>query len=290
MEPSRVSFRIQAKNFSITCPQSKFTKEIILDHFKTFNPQYLLVAQENHQDGGIHFHALLMFDTKKNIKTSTHFDFQDEHFNIQATRNIKAWMKYIEKDGDFVESGVRPNTLTLTPRTPKRPLSQVDSNELRDYCVDHQVGFGYYKEEKAKRSKVDLTIHEDPKVGIMNMFLQALQVPTNKTIVLLGPTGCGKTTWAKKHALKPTLMVSHIESLKQFNKEIHKSIIFDDMSFTHWGRESQIHIVDEFDNREIHGRYSNVILPAGLQKIFTCNVYPFVTDEAIERRIKLINC
>lgn len=290
MEPRPKSFRIQGHNFSITCPQSNSTKEQLLDHFKTLGAEYILVAQEQHEDGGTHFHALVNFKQKKNIKSSNYFDYNNEHFNIQSTRNIKAWTKYIEKDGNFIESGVRPKQLTLTPLNPKRPLSQVGSDELRDYCVDNHIGYGYYLEEKTNRKKIDLSIYDEPQIGIMNMFLQALQVPDNLTIVLLGQTGCGKTSWAKQNCTKPGLLVRHIDGLKQFDREKHKSIIFDDMDFQHWPRTAQIHLVDQHDTSQINVKHSTATIPANIQKIFTCNIYPFAEDDAIKRRIKLINC
>lgn len=285
-----MSFRIQAKNFSITCPQSSINAEELMEHWKTFQPEYVLQAKELHEDGGIHYHVLLMLPRAKNLKDPKFFDYGGEHFNIQSTKNLSAWKQYIEKDGDLLKYGTEPKCLQVKKKVELMPLSQVPLNELFDYCVANRIGYGYYNEIRKKRSRVDLTIEEDPNVGTMNMFLMALQVPTDMVIVLLGQTGCGKTTWAKKHALKPSLLVSHIESLKQYDPTRHKSIIFDDMSFKHWPRENQIHIADSYDPREIHGRYTNVILPANLQKIFTCNEYPFEEDAAIARRIKLINC
>jgi len=107
-----------------------------------------------------------------------------------------------------------------------------------------------------------------------------------KVLVLEGPTGCGKTTWAMLHAPKPALIVTHLDMLKkEFDPNFHKSVIFDDMSFSHQPREQQLHILEQRYCANIHIRYSYVSLPAGFPKIFTCNIYPFINDPAIERRI-----
>lgn len=105
-----------------------------------------------------------------------------------------------------------------------------------------------------------------------------------KSLVLLGPPDCGKTNWAKKHALKPALFVSHLDRLKDFRLGLHKSIIFDDLDFKYLPRTAQIHLVDRENPRDIHIRYRVAHIPQGIQKIFTCNEEPFTRDDAIKRR------
>lgn len=76
-----------------------------------------------------------------------------------------------------------------------------------------------------------------------------------------------------------------MDVLRSFRAGYHKSIIFDDMAFSHLPREAQIHITDTSDEAHIHCRYGYAIIPAGVQKIFTANIYPFLVDPAIERRL-----
>jgi len=117
------------------------------------------------------------------------------------------------------------------------------------------------------------------------------EVPSGlRSIVIVGPSGCGKTTWAKLRSTKPTLIVTHMDDLKNFKIGYHHSIIFDDMSFTHLDPVLQIPICDNYDNRSLHCRYSVAQIPKGTQKIFTCNVNPFKFDlPQIHRRCNLIN-
>jgi len=112
-----------------------------------------------------------------------------------------------------------------------------------------------------------------------------------KSLVLYGESGCGKTTWAKKNMPKPALFVSHMDTLKEFDPTFHKSIIFDDMSFSHYPRDSQIHMVDQYDPRAIHCRYAVANIPAKTPKVFTANERIFLQDAAIARRtaVKKIN-
>jgi len=110
-----------------------------------------------------------------------------------------------------------------------------------------------------------------------------------KALILIGDSGIGKTTAAKQIIPKPTLFVSHIDDLKHFKSEIHKSILFDDVCFNHYPVQSQIHLVD-FDNpRSIHVRYGVAKIPAGIAKIFTCNEDPLnLLHPAISRRVQVI--
>lgn len=113
------------------------------------------------------------------------------------------------------------------------------------------------------------------------------QEPWNKSLWIKGPAGIGKTQWALKFFENP-LFVTHIDDLKLFNNN-HDGIIFDDISFKHWPRESQISIVDHEQPRSIHIRYGVVRIPANTKKIFTSNVNIFDEDDAIQRRYHRIN-
>jgi len=126
--------------------------------------------------------------------------------------------------------------------------------------------------------------------------LQSMDFPTIiananaqwKSVVLIGRAGTGKTTAAKLFAPKPALFVTHLDILKQFKPEYHKSIIFDDCSFAHLPRETNIFLADRQDARAIHIRYGIATIPAGVFKWFTGNRFPFQTnDAAIERRIEV---
>lgn len=284
-------FRINAKSFSLTFPQCDASKEELLHHLQQMQPVYVGVCREAHESGAPHLHAAVFFKKKKNIKDAKHFDFNGFHCNIQATKRESLWVKYLKKDGDFIESGTIPAQYSsrCTSQNPNPiTLSSVSSEELFDYCVTNHVGYGYYNEEKRRRSTVSYDILEDTELhGTMDLILHATSMP-EKTVVLIGRSGAGKSTWAKKNIPKPALFVTHLDKLKEFKTNYHKGIIFDDMDFNHHPLTSQIHLVDQDDPRAIHVRYGTVDVPARVPKIFTCNVRPFADCEMINRRIKLI--
>ena len=109
----------------------------------------------------------------------------------------------------------------------------------------------------------------------------------SKPIVLIGPSGIGKTQFAKA-CLPGALFARHVDSLKSV-QDWSNGVIFDDMDFSQWPRVSQIHLVDQEEDSEIHVRYSTVIIPANTKKIFCCNERPFIVDPAIDRRITVVN-
>lgn len=163
-----------------------------------------------------------------------------------------------------------------------------DKIDWLHYCAKNSIAFPYM-EAIWSHCHVDLPSTISDKTQVNETMLQCLKEfnwpdESLKSLVILGPPGCGKTNWAKKHALKPALFVSHLDRLKDFKVGVHKSIIFDDLDFKYLPRTAQIHLVDRENPRDIHIRYRVAHIPEGIQKIFTCNEPPFIQDDAIKRR------
>ena len=132
------------------------------------------------------------------------------------------------------------------------------------------------------------TIESRSSGTITGALLFILFDETNFSTVLVGPSGIGKTTWCINNCQKPALLVTHMDELRKFDKDYHKSIIFDDMEFNHLPETAQIHLVDSDLPRAIHARYGNARIPAKTYKFFTCNKRPLSDIEAINRRIRYI--
>lgn len=106
-----------------------------------------------------------------------------------------------------------------------------------------------------------------------------------KPTILLGPPGIGKTQFAKAHFENP-LLCRHMDDLLRLG-EMHDGIIFDDMSFKHLPRNTQIFLLDIEESSSIHCRFHSAKIPAGTKRIFTTNVPDIfdLTDGAISRRV-----
>jgi len=193
--------------------------------------------------------------------------------------------QYCKKDGDYIES----DKGQLEGSLEEIVALASSETEWMQYCVDNKITFQYARWYWDRFANNETTINENTHDGIMCESLKSLKFDdtSRKALVLLGPSGCGKTTWAKINAPKPCLFVSHVDQLKKFINGYHVSIVFDDVSFSHFPRVSQIHLLD-FDNvRAIHCRHTVANIPAGVFRIFTCNEWPVTRgDDAIERRIR----
>lgn len=253
--------------------------------------RYVLVAREKHEDGAYHLHACVEFLQIQRHAVSW-LDFKGKHPNKQDPRKWDACKTYCKKDGVFVETQVAPQNgdgqvdlgLAVTC------LSFAEEEEWYSYCVSEKIGFQYASWFWTRMHGDLSTITGDEHVGKICPALEEFTFDFRMTLILKGASGCGKTTWAKRNAPKPSLFCTHIDELKCFRPGYHKSIVFDDVDFNHYPRTSQIAIVDTENTRQIHCRHAVARIPAGVAKIFTCNVDPVnVADAAIRRRVRLVN-
>lgn len=259
---------------------------------------YCIIARELHQDGNPHFHAMLLLNKKLNTTNPRFFDIEGFHPSIEVVKNIEKCLKYCRKDGDFIEYGTTPS-FEYEKKGDELPLWE-DGMTKKDWliaCFEKKVPYGYclalWEEHNPANSWNTLTEFDEGHASRITHGKLVCLVPTVdhlKSYLIVGPSGCGKTTWCKLHSLKPALMVTHMDDLKGFKVDYHKSIIFDDMTFTHLDPVLQIPIVDRYDNRSLHCRYACAAIPAGVQKFFTGNVIPFdISKPQILRRVNLIN-
>jgi len=281
------SFRLNSQTLFLTYPKCKLQPEEALERLeKIVKLEVYLIAQEQHMDGTMHLHAYLRLDHKMNIKDERKFDLKKDgenyHPNIQSARSPKAVIKYVCKDGKYVTN-----------------MSQATIDE----AIRNNVKVGdLYKEamEKAKESfeegmKVlehsktyrDLAVHgeaiernmrarkkqkTEPKYTL-EQFKVNFEWERTRTLVLWGPTNTGKTSLAK--ALLPNaLFVRHIDALKEYKSGHYTGIVFDDMSFKHWPREAQIHLLDTENVSQINVKHSIAIIPEGTPRIITTNMMP----------------
>lgn len=288
-------FRLQRKDFFLTYSQCNGSPQELLDKFKEENHlRYIIVGQEHHQDGNLHLHAFLLFSKLKDIRNERYFDFNGCHPNIRLgkTTSIQDTIAYCEKEGFVVvEYGERPqeqdsDDLYALARGMER-------EQFFNYCRRKRYAYQYAMDAWNTTQQVSSTIHaEDPIEGTYNEFLNWYDAPiAGKPTVIVGATGIGKTVYAISKCAKPALFCSHIDDLKQLRANYHKSIIFDDMCFKHWHIQAQIHIVDVDRKRSVNVKHTIVGIPAGIEKWFTCNEYPFSENDfgAIRRRINFVN-
>lgn len=96
-------FRLNCKNLFLTYPHCEVDKELamnmLIEKFGRGNVLYMVVAQEEHQDGDHHLHAAVLLGAKCNIRDVHYLDLMDHHGNYQSTRSMKSTVRYVKKDG-----------------------------------------------------------------------------------------------------------------------------------------------------------------------------------------------
>lgn len=290
---SATKFRLNAKKIFFTYSQCNLELQLILDHYLEIGPiDYAVISSELHQDGNQHRHGYIEFVNKIDIKDVRRLYIENYKPNIQGTRNPKACELYVKKYGNVLEYGTSHNNSIIEKLYDEaRSLSEED---FYDKCRQQRIPFQYahHAWTKSRLQECLNTITETSTIlgTITCERLQSLSLESlgGRSVWIKGPSGVGKTTWAKIQSRKPCLFVRHLDTLRQL-LPTHRSIIFDDLSFLHIPREGQIQLVDSDDTQQIHVRYAVAIIPAGIQKIFLSNVEIFELDEAILRRITKID-
>lgn len=223
----------------------------------------------------------------------------------RATASLEQNKKYTAKtrEGDSTPNEIweEYGEARLVSQTPKRKRDDYDSlinllseggsikeaiMKFPDLCVKHLGNVTKIRELLLRNN--DITSYCGP-------FLWSTPIgfsPTdrwNRCLWLKGPSGIGKTQFACSFFSRP-LFVRHIDQLRKFNAADHGGIIFDDMNFLHWPRESQITLLDCDMPTAVHVRYTIVEIPAFTKRIFTSNVDIFdMTQRAISRRVHRVN-
>ena len=282
-----------------------------------------VVSTELHVSGKTHYHAHLRFHKKQGTTNPRKFDLFGVHPNILVPRgNGRAWEGYVTKKGEYVTNYLEDNPfrLAMNASSAEDAVREVFDKDPRAGVVYHAQIAGAWaalnKEEEKALEPLTFKV-PIPNLGRSRAELLAAGLPNGRKddefcIIVQGPAGIGKTEFALRFFGADgagVRLISHIDDLKKHDLRGLKAVVFDDMDFKKWPRQSQIHLCDAAKDRSIHCRYNNVSLPSGLVRIFTCNVKPGVstedwaepgvdvnlhwpvdmTDPAIKRRVQILD-
>lgn len=303
-----------------------------INYFKNKNSNIiaLITSYENsdNEHNYKHFHVFIKLDRKLRISNPNALDINGIHGEYQSVRHEKNTITYITKDKDFLIDGDEAVILKTSTLSDIQLLQFIVNKiyqlktwkcfKMYHYLSFHESlnkaitflkledRFKYFLKSKKFNQSIQLAIsHEHPNLFKVQRFsLKEFDVPKQinewyhgpekhlKTLIVLGPSGLGKTELSKALSKNP-LLISHIDQLKELKIGKHDCIIFDDMNFAHWPRESFIHLTDLANDRGINVKGDYATIPAGLKRIITSNknlheIIPNWFDEAINRRIFIV--
>lgn len=134
---------MRAKNWLVTYPQCEAPKEFVQawmcmkDKFIKNNCiNYMVISEEKHQDGGGHLHCFinLTAPTKFTRTEMTDLDIYYQgtyyHPNIESVKSPKDAVRYVMKDGNYIEYGVCPWTNVMSRKQKNELLQKKNLLEL----------------------------------------------------------------------------------------------------------------------------------------------------------------
>jgi len=110
-------FDLHAKNHFLTYPQCYLHPDYVCQYLvDLIGPERLLyvgVAQEAHEDGSWHLHAVVCYKEKRRIRSETYYDIafggEEWHGRYEACRSLQDSLAYIKKDdGEYARWGTSP--------------------------------------------------------------------------------------------------------------------------------------------------------------------------------------
>lgn len=139
-------FRLNSKTLYLTYPQNDCSKERCLENIREYFGDKLLwaiVCQESHVDGNPHLHAVIKLSRKIDITSANSLDvLTGKHGNYQGCRSVKNTLKYVIKDGNYIEYGIKvedmmklgPGAALMKAITQGKSLNELMRDEiLRSY-------------------------------------------------------------------------------------------------------------------------------------------------------------
>lgn len=97
-----------------------------------------------------------------------------------------------------------------------------------------------------------------------------LDFTDNRTKVLVGGTGIGKTQFALAHFNNP-LKITHTDDWNRFDPDYHDGAVVDDVAYNKYEPVKFLHIIEMRTSAGVRFLYGNNVIPANFRKIFTIN-------------------
>lgn len=250
MSSTTRQFRLQAKNFFLTYPQCPISPQDALTHllpiFEPLGLKTLIIGQEQHQDGNLHLHCLVMCAEKGHFRRASFADLPGHHGNYQACRSPTRTAFYVKKKGNFIVHGAdlepdKPAKNAQVAMMIKNGASLMEINEqFPGFCLQNLGKLQAYLHFTRACNNVK-TLVPLPKISFsptrqnglilrwLGLNLFDPRVLRQKQLYLWGAPRMGKTTLVQTLSNSfRTYFPSHGEKYWDGFSEDHQLIVFDE--------------------------------------------------------------
>lgn len=213
-------FRLQNIKYLLTWPQARdLNKDLIYQHLEAIEEiEYCVICCELHEDGNEHYHAVVIFKKKLNLRRNV-FTIEENVCNVQPIKNTKRDLRdaiaYVKKEHDWKDWGDAPQLDQKLNR--KEKIDFIKENTEED-CIESGL-FSFSEIAKIAYIKSKLKKPREERERIVYWFF--------------GETGSGKTREAWKIA-KENYTMDEICVLTGNQREFkngytgQRCVIFDD--------------------------------------------------------------
>lgn len=285
--PPAGNFRWTATKYHLT-----YKTHIDFDKVKAILPEWtaLSIVHENgdvdEQDATpyAHTHVAVLFKKKLDSTDVALFDIDGIHPNAKNRRSLP-WIKYLfdkyhkghkVKKATLKKYFVEPVKLwqdepedwsshRILLRAVAEAPNAMDAFEIADVSVKSIGDVLSVRRECQRKRKHAHEWDED----CDKARFKTIEWDRETALVLLGPSQCGKTSWACAQFKNP-VMVGELNELRGMSWDGVDGIVFDEADFANFKRKTQIFMLDMKYTRTIKVADYTVTIPKGMPRIF-CN-------------------
>ena len=171
-EPLKTSFRLSATTYFLTYKGISesgqiLTKQTLANYLVHNNPNDLklrplkyLICQQLYDSGLPHFHAILIYEKRKQITSQDYYNYLGVHPNIQTMRNMKAALDYMYKQDPTPFTNMEilqerrvaraKNTSSLYQLLQQQMIKDPFNFDVFNYCLQHNLTKQIYKANYTK--------------------------------------------------------------------------------------------------------------------------------------------
>lgn len=242
--------QLRAQKWALTFPQCSLLPQQAVENLLAMFPplEWYVISQELHQDGNPHLHLALSFRETFSSRDMHVFDkICNQHGNYQAMKNVRAWVAYVTKKGEFIAHGIDPVALAQHKSSKFNEIAKLVQEGKTIQEINHmEPGFvlhhkrkieeyvswiGRRKEKENKKKWIsfstadiqDLNTQSEMSIAAwLNLNIREPREFRQLQLYVYGPARTGKSSLVQK--LEEYLNVYHIPRDEEFYDDYEDGI------------------------------------------------------------------